>query len=333
VRDGGVLWAPSGRLVRAVGQMAPVYCALTLLLAVVLVIAGDSPLVAAIHAMSTMATSGISSLDGVHAATSGRVGEAVIALFLIFAVARTTFAKSILDGGETLRGRDPELRLAFGIVLLISLGLYARHFAAAVQAEEAAQTVRALSALWATVFTVFSFLTTTGFASADWAAARSWSGLEAPGLILTGLALVGGGVATTAGGIKLLRVYALIKHGQREVGRLVHPSSVGGAGRLARHIRREGAFIAWVVFMLLMISIAVIMLGLSAFGTDFDDALVLTVAALTNTGPLAEFAATSPISYATLAPGAKLVLAFGMAVGRVETLTLVALLNPNFWRS
>jgi Trk-type K+ transport system membrane component len=42
-------------------------------------------------------------------------------------------------------------------------------------------------------------------------------------LLLMGLALMGGGVATTAGGVKLLRVYALYKHGAREMERLVHP--------------------------------------------------------------------------------------------------------------
>ena len=45
-----------------------------------------------------------------------------------------------------------------------------------------------------------------------------------------GLALIGGGVATTAGGVKLLRVYALFRHGERELERLIHPNSVGGDG-------------------------------------------------------------------------------------------------------
>ena len=44
--------------------------------------------------------------------------------------------------------------------------------------------------------------------------------VETPGLLLMGLALIGGGVATTAGGVKLLRVFALYRNGVREMERL-----------------------------------------------------------------------------------------------------------------
>ena len=79
----------------------------------------------------------------------------------------------------------------------------------------------------------------------DWAEARQWSGLGTPGMILMGLAVIGGGVATTAGGVKLLRVYALYMHGRREMARLVHPSSVSHV-RKGDSIHNNGAFIAWV---------------------------------------------------------------------------------------
>ena len=59
---------------------------------------------------------------------------------------------------------------------------------------------------------VMSFLTTTGFESEYWGSSQAWSGLKTPGLILMGLCVLGGGIATTAGGVKLLRVYVLYKH-------------------------------------------------------------------------------------------------------------------------
>ncbi|MCB2123923.1 MAG: TrkH family potassium uptake protein, partial [Rhodobacteraceae bacterium] len=173
----------------------------------------------------------------------------------------------------------------------------------------------------------------TGFESAGWAAARSWSGLATPGLILAGLAVIGGGVATTAGGVKLLRVYALYRHGEREIERLVHPSSIGGAGVSARRLRRQGAQMAWVFFMLFAISIAVTMLALSLSGLDFERTTVLSVAALSTTGPLATVAGSSPIDWALLDAWAKSVLAAAMVLGRLETLAIIALLNPDFWRS
>ncbi|MGP1358314.1 MAG: TrkH family potassium uptake protein, partial [Roseicyclus sp.] len=51
------------------------------------------------------------------------------------------------------------------------------------------------------------------------------------------------------------------------------------------------------------------------------------------TGPLAEMAGEAPVSYATLSDPAKLILAAAMILGRIETLVLIALFNPAFWRT
>ncbi|MEM9437328.1 MAG: potassium transporter TrkG [Pseudomonadota bacterium] len=328
----GVTRSATERLLRAASQMAPIYAGLTLALFVSLLVVGDPPLVAAMHAMSTIATAGFSPVGGVENAGSGRIGEVIVAVFLIFALSRRTFGTGVL--GDVTRDirQDPELRLALAIVLTISAGLFLRHYLAATQIDDSVGILSALRALWGTFFTALSFLSTTGFVSADWLTARGWSGLEAPGLLLMGLAIMGGGVATTAGGVKLLRIYALLKHGEREIGRLIYPSSVGGAGRLARHIRQEGAYIAWIVFMLFGLSVAVVMLLLAATGAPFETSLILTIATLTNTGPLAQHAAADPIQLGALSAFAKYILIVSMAVGRLETLILVALFNPAFWR-
>jgi trk system potassium uptake protein TrkH len=147
-----------------------------------------------------------------------------------------------------------------------------------------------------------------------------------------GLAFFGGGVATTAGGVKLLRVYALWKHGVREMEKLVMPSSVGGSGQLARRFRRQGAYVAWIFFMLFAISVALTMLALSLVGLDFEEAAVLTVATLSTTGPLTQVAATEPIVLASIPTAAKAIISAAMVLGRLETLAIIALANPEFWR-
>jgi trk system potassium uptake protein TrkH len=130
-----------------------------------------------------------------------------------------------------------------------------------------------------------------------------------------------------------LRVYALVRHGERELERLVHPNSVGGSGQEARLIRRQGAYISWIFFMLFALSIAAVMLLLTSTGVQFETAMVLAVSSLSTTGPLASVAAEHPISYAGIPEMAKAVLAFAMVLGRMETLAIIALLNPEFWRS
>lgn len=321
------------RLQRAAVQLFPIYFGLTGTLWILLLLAGEVPLVALCHAMSVLATSGISPVGGVQNAASGLVGEVLIFCFLIFAVSRLTYSRGPLgDKGRELV-HDPEIRIAAALVVIVPTLLMLRHFVGAVESEDGTNLTAALSALWSAVFTVLSFLTTTGFESAGWVEAQDWSGLETPGLILVGLALIGGGVATTAGGVKLLRVYALFKHGERELERLVHPSSIGGAGAEARQIRRQGAYISWIFFMLFALSIAAVMLLLTLTGVQFETAMVLAVAALSTTGPLAEIAAETPILYAGIPDSAKVVLAFAMVLGRLETLAIIALFNPDFWRN
>jgi trk system potassium uptake protein TrkH len=85
--------------------------------------------------------------------------------------------------------------------------------------------------------------------------------------------------------------------------------------------------------MLFILTLAAVMLALAATGLGFEQALILSVAALSTTGPLAAMAGEAPISYIALSDPAKLILAAAMIIGRIETLVLIALLNPAFWRS
>ncbi|KAB2885606.1 MAG: TrkH family potassium uptake protein [Albidovulum sp.] len=323
---------PSYRILRETATLLPAYAGLTLALWILLILAGDGALTAACHAMSTLATSGISPKGGLYGTGAGFWGELAIFVFLAFALSRRLYPSGRTFRNAVSLGTDPELRMALLIVTVVPALLFLRHWVGALEVDEVRNTAAALRALWGTLFTVLSFLTTTGFESTDWAEARTWSGLASPGLILAGLAVMGGGVATTAGGVKLLRVYALYRHGEREVERLVHPNSVGGAGQEARRLRRQGAQMAWIFFMLFAISIAVTMLALALTGLDFVASTTFAVAALSTTGPLASFAAEAPLSWSELNGAARAVAAGAMVLGRLETLAIIALLNPDFWR-
>lgn len=324
---------PRQRLVRVTAALLPIYIGLTLLLWALLLISGDASLVALCHAMSVMATSGISPVGGVEFSGSGLTGEALMLMFMLFALSRLTFSSDTITATQGGLRTDPEFRLGLVLVLGVPLILFARHWLGAFDVAADDNLAQAGRALWGSVFTVMSFLTTTGFASADWAQTQAWSGLDTPGLILMGLALIGGGVATTAGGVKLLRVFALYLNGLREMERLVHPSSVSGAGGDARRLQRNGAFIAWIFFMLFALTLALLTVLLAMLGVSFEDALVLSIAGLSTTGPLTALAADTPISLAELGPYAKAVFCAAMVLGRLETLAIIALLTPDLWRA
>jgi trk system potassium uptake protein TrkH len=85
--------------------------------------------------------------------------------------------------------------------------------------------------------------------------------------------------------------------------------------------------------MLFAVSIAAVMLLISLTGVQFETAMVLSVSALSTTGPLATVAAEAPISFSGVPDLAKFVLASAMVLGRLETLAIIALFNPEFWRN
>jgi trk system potassium uptake protein TrkH len=231
------------------------------------------------------------------------------------------------------RSTDPEFRLGLAIVGGVSLMLFLRHWFGAYAVDDPRALADAGRALWGTAFTVLSFMTTTGFESADWAAARFWSGLTTPGTILIALALIGGGVATTAGGVKLLRIWALYLNTTREMDRLIHPNSVNDRQGANRRLRKQGAFIAWVFFMLFALVLMLVMAAFSALGARFETATILAVSALTNTGPLVQVAGDAPIVLNDLSSGARLLWALAMVLGRLELLAFIALLTSDLWES
>jgi trk system potassium uptake protein TrkH len=323
---------PRQRLLIVLGVLAPLYAGLTGILWVGLLILGEAPLVAFTHAMSVMATSGISSVGGLQSAAAGFAGEVLMFAFMVFAISRLTFSKDTVTSGNGRLDRDPEFRVALFIVIGVSLLLFLRHWVATFEIGTTDSLGQSLRAFWGGMFTVLSFMTTTGFESSEWDTSQDWSGLGTPELILMGLALIGGGVATTAGGVKLLRVYALYLSGLREMERLVHPSSVSGAAAGNRRIQKDGAFIAWIFFMLFALSIALISVTLAALGSSFEDAIVLTIAALSTTGPLVGMVTDGPLLLIELSAATKLVLCGAMVLGRLETLAIIALLTPALWR-
>ena len=338
---------PMHRLVRMTFKVFPVYAGLTLALWVILLLLGDESMIALCRAMGTLSTSGISPVIGSIGTGAGIPGEIFVLIFLIPALSRRFW-----PGGGELRATeklrdDPELNMAAAVVGSVAIILFLRHFISAIETGTAdgAGLRNALSAFWGGLFNAMSYLTTTGWNSVDWQGARAWSGISSPGLILAGLAIMGGGVATTAGGVKLLRIYALGNHAIREMEKTIHPNSVMGGGRIARRLRREGAYLAFIFFMLFAVSVSVTMMLVSIQQIEFETATILSIAALTNTGPLAgaipltpAFEGTAGIASAPwegwsgLPVFTKAVLAGAMVVGRLETIAILAIFSTEFWR-
>jgi trk system potassium uptake protein TrkH len=208
---------------------------------------------------------------------------------------------------------------------LVTLIVVARHWSGAYAAADAEDFPALGATAWGAAFTAVSFLTTTGLVSHDWIVARAWSGLTPPGLVLVGLALIGGGVATTAGGVKLLRVYAMARLGGMEMARMVHPRLVDPGNAMQRFLAGAGARSACLFAMVFAIVAVAIMGLLLLTGPTLEEALIFTIAALTTTGPLVEVAGVTPLYWTGLSDPARALMAAAMILGRLEILVVLAL--------
>ena len=318
------------RLARALRVIVPVYAGMTAALFLLLVVCGDTPFVALCHAMATLSTSGISPVGGLDGSRSGPLGEIAIAVFLVPAISLRGFG--VLSRRRIgPRFSDPQIQLMLLSVVGITAVLFLRSFLGAAEIDRQDNLLAAVRAIWGSLFTVLSFLTTTGFESQDWRTMQLWSDLPDPGIVLLAVAVMGGGVATTAGGIKLLRLYALYRHGLRELDRLIHPNVLGRRGQGEQLISARGARVAFIFLMLFLIAIAVVMYALALTGLDFVRSLSLAIAGLTTTGPAMAVLGDGPV-YGELSATARAIFCAAMIVGRMEVLVIVALFNPLYWR-
>ncbi len=318
------------RLRQQFDLVLPPYLGVTALVWAALTALGVPGFQALMQAMAALSTSGV--LPQIGLGPIGPGAEAV--LFLALLPALSLRLRPGPQGFERFAPRrDPELAAAAVLIVAAILIIVLRHVVAGADLPEDEAFPALGRAVWGMAFNGLSFLTTTGMVSEDWATMRAWSGLSPPGLMLVGLALMGGGVATTAGGVKLLRVHAMARMGRVELERLVYPSLVVGGGHKARLLATHGARAAWLMVMVFAIVAVTLVALLMVLGLRFETALIFGIAALTTTGPLTQVAAEAPLLWSGLGDSARMVLAFAMILGRLEILVLVALVMARIGRN
>jgi trk system potassium uptake protein TrkH len=277
------------------------------------------------HAFTTVATGGFStearSIEPFAAPT-----QWAIVFFMI--VAGTNFA--LLFTGIVRRRlgalrRDEEFRVYLVLLAVISLIVLIELWSADVLGG--GQAVRHA------VFNTVSMMTTTGFASSDFA---EWTSLTS--LVLFGAVMVSASAGSTSGSIKLVRHVAIVKMLRREVRQTVHPELVAPL-RVSGAVLDERTLRAIIVFLFLYVGVCVagavaILLdsslqgvSLTAFHSLADSASLLGGAGpgLGFAGPMGSFEPFSDIS--------KLVLTAEMYLGRLEIVPVLVLFAGSYWRS
>ncbi|OOG28663.1 potassium transporter [Thioalkalivibrio denitrificans] len=281
--------------------------------------AGMTPFDAIAHSFSTVSLGGFSTYDASIGHFDSAAIEAVAVVFIL--LGGINFALHFL-GWRHLSVRhywqDAEFRTylkIIGVVAVVCVGyLY-----------YTATTGGWSDSLRQGIFHAVSISTTTGYTTAEF---FLWPGFLPVLLIFA--SFIGACAASTGGGIKVIRALLLLKQGQREVMRLVHPNAeiavkVGNSPLSDRVIEA-----VWGFFSAYVAVFAIIMLALMASGLDQVTAFSAVAATLNNLGPgLGDVGA----NYAGISDFAKWMLCLAMVMGRLEIFTVLVLLTPAFWRN
>lgn len=268
------------------------------------------------HAFSTLAAGGFSSEGTSFAAFESRAIEWVASVFMFLAGVNFALQYRAYTRRPRALTSDPEFRAYLLIVLAASIGLAFFLWDGGGFGE----------ALRTAIFQVVSIVTTTGYASADFA---FW-GVPAQ-LILVALMFVGGSAGSAAGGVKVVRWLIVLRQSRGEVRRALHPRAVlpvrlGSQVVPDAVIRSVSAFITLYV-LVFAISTAV----LAMLGTDLVTAFTAAIACLGNIGP--GLGDVGPMgSFAGLPAASRAVLTFDMYAGRLEVVTVFAVLTRDWWR-
>ncbi|KGQ22564.1 TrkH family potassium uptake protein [Thermus filiformis] len=295
-----------------------VYVLLTLLAVLAYALAGMPLFEAVANALTTLPAGGFSP-NPMSFATYTPLAQWLGTLFMFLAGVNFLLQYRLIFGREVRPLLlDGEFRAYAGVVLASGLSLflylYTHH---AYGLEESLRHA---------FFQVVSILTTTGFASVDFA---QWV-VPAQALLVV-LMFIGGSAGSGAGGIKVVRWLVLFGLLRRELARALHPQAVLPL-RLGGRVVGEEVLRQVSVFVLLYtLSFALGALALALLERDFVVAFTASAQAIGNIGP--GLGAVGPMgSYAELHPLSKLVLIFQMWAGRIELIPVFLLLVPEFWR-
>ena len=268
------------------------------------------------HAFTTLSAGGFSPHPLSFQAFESRALEWIAITFMFLAGANFALQYRLYVRRSGVIVMNPEFRAYITILFAATVGLVAL-----LRGQyELGDTVR--HALFQSV----SILTTTGFASVDFAL---WAGPAQ--VILVALMFIGGSAGSAAGGIKVVRWLIVLRQTGREVLRTLHPRAVLPV-RLGRSIVPEevlkavGAFMT--LYILLFATSAAI---LAIFGADYVTAFTASIACLGNIGP--GFADVGPMSsFADLHPVSRAVLVFDMYAGRMEVVAVFVMFTRDWWR-
>ncbi|MEG9861130.1 MAG: potassium transporter TrkG [Parvularculales bacterium] len=272
--------------------------------------------------LSTISTGGFSTVSGSIASFQAPLSEMVLLIFMIAGAYSFICHEKILRGD--LRGYWENEEGIFQIILVITSGFILMFFFQNAMANyglpdwvEAARNG---------FFMAASLLSTTGYYNGEMQFSFAF-----PAFFLVALTLIGGASLSTAGGLKVVRILAMIKQGRGEMMQLAFPHAIIINRIGGRMVTSDMMASIWAHLVALILALVVLSLLISWSDIEFLPALVAATSALSNTGPLLDIIQPTSLhegsAFDVFSPTVKLMLSLGMVVGRLEFLSFFSVLT------
>lgn len=293
-----------------------VYLVLTTIDMLLLKLFGMSWFDAINHAFSTISTGGFSTKNS----SIGYFNDAIIWTTTLFMIlSGVNFLAHLRFYHKDLSGyKNEEMQWYITIFLFLSLTL------TLVNIDISGDTF--YDAIKHSTFTIASVMTTTGFATIDYA---TWPNL-AISIIFVGI-LMGGNTGSTAGGIKIIRHVIIFKSLASELKRILHPNTVISVFVDNTKQKERILSATFGFFTLFMITIAVVTIYIFVQGYDPMTSVSAAFALVGNVGP--GFSLVGPTSnFSFFSDIDKIFFSLAMIIGRLECYTVFVLLSSSFWK-
>jgi trk system potassium uptake protein TrkH len=308
------------RITETAKRLWGIYVGLTVVETVALKVAGMTWYEAVNHAFTTMSTGGFSTRNG-SIAEFGPTIQYIITFFMFLGGVNFSIIYFLINGAIRRAWGNEEFRFYLFTVLLASsiiAFVLIQNDPGYPHFEETYRTV---------LFQVISILTTTGFATANYA---EWVPLGY--IIIFLLMFFGGSAGSTAGGVKMVRIIVVLKNGFMEFKRIIHPRAIIPIrynGRAVDSKVTHNILGFFLIYILIFVAGAV---GIAAGGYDLLTAAGASIACLGNIGP--GIGGVDPShNFAFFSEASKMFLAFLMLLGRLELFTILFLFSPSFWKN
>ncbi len=296
-----------------------IYLSLTIACATAYWLAGMSGFDAICHSFSTIAIGGFSTHDASMGYFNSPVINFICVFFLIISGVNFALHYAVVQS-KSLKNYfyDPEFKVFIAIQLMLTLICFTVLMTSGTYQDSDKAFDQAL-------FQSVSISTTAGFTTTSFA---DWPTLLPILLIFS--SFIGGCAASTAGGMKVVRVLLLYLQGIRELNKLVHPKAIFSI-KIGKKVLPDRVVEAvWGFFSAYAAVFVICMLLLLATGIDDITAFTAVAASINNLGPgLGEVAA----NFSNIGDDSKWVLIMAMLFGRLEIFTLLVLFTPGFWRT